>query len=129
MKSPRVKYYRARARAHGPSLGIIYYSRYQRINIHAGAYGSTASDVFSIGDTRSVRFFSIPAEYHYPLGSPVALSARPVRSPRVRGISISQPNEVSLSFLVFFLDPILPPPPSLYLAILLPFRLLHRAML
>lgn len=54
------------------------------------------SDVFSIG-SRAVSL-SIPAEYHYPVASRCTLG-----SITARGIPISQPNEVSFLFLVFFL--------------------------
>lgn len=86
----RVKYYRA----HTP-LRIIYYSRYQRINIHAGAYGSPVRCVFDrqpCGFSLESRGIPLSGGFHSRHGSIT-----------VRGIPISQPNEVSVLFLLFFL--------------------------
>lgn len=81
---------------------IIYYSRYQRYQYSRGIHRNLPSDVFSIG-SRAVSL-SIPAEYHYPVASRCTLG-----SITVRGILISQPNEVSILFFMFFLRPVFLP--------------------
>lgn len=97
MKSPRVKYYRAR-----PSPNNILQS-ISVINIHAGAYGSRVRCVFDRQPCGfSLDSCGIPLSGDFPLHSRRG-------SITVRGIPISQPNEVSLLFLVFFLRPVFLP--------------------